>query len=243
MSPVETGQDEKSASLNAEFFAREGYGERVAKLDQYARIREAIDREVDGISSLLDVGNGGVFEYDTGRVGSIVAVDLFLDQIPKESLPPNVEAKRGDALALDEADGTYDAVLEAFLYHHLVGERPEDSVTNTRRAIAEAERTLKPGGRLIVAESCVPPWFYGVEQVAYRGLVQLAKTPLLGGHPATLQLTFDLLVELVGERFEIERAYQVPAGRWTTQFGRRWPIALTPARAFMVVGRKAGEPA
>lgn len=239
-SPGTTGQDEASAALNAEFFAREGYGEQVAKLDQYARIREAITREVDGIESLLDVGNGGVFEYDTSRVGSIVAVDLFLDRVPEELLPPNVQAKRGDALALEEPDGVYDAVLEAFLYHHLVGERPEDSVTNTRKAIAEAERTLKPGGQLIVAESCVPPWFYAVERVAYRGLVQLAKTPLLGGHPATLQLTFDKLIELVGERFAIDRAYQVPSGRWTTQFGRRWPLALTPARAFMVVGRKRG---
>jgi hypothetical protein len=27
-------------------------------------------------------------------------------------------------------------------------------------------------------------------------------------------------------------------GRWLTQFGRRWPTALTPARAVMVVARK-----
>jgi hypothetical protein len=54
-----------------------------------------------------------------------------------------------------------------------------------------------------------------------------------------MQLPFDLLTELVGERLDVERAYRVPPGRWTTQFGRRWPTLLTPARAFIVVGRKA----
>ena len=68
----------------------------------------------------------------------------------------------------------------------------------------------------------------------------LARTPLLGGHPAVIQLPFGRLVELVGERFEVGSAYQVPIGRWITQFGRRWPTALTPARAYVVVGRKPG---
>ena len=40
-------------------------------------------------------------------------------------------------------------------------------VANVRRAIAEAERVLEPGGRLIVAESCVPAWFYPVERALF----------------------------------------------------------------------------
>jgi hypothetical protein len=70
-----------------------------------------------------------------------------------------------------------------------------------------------------------------------KGLVALSNTPLLGGHPPTIQIPFKLLVSLVGERLEVESAYKVPPGRWITQFGRRWPTALTPARAFVVVGR------
>jgi SAM-dependent methyltransferase len=145
----------------------------------------------------------------------------------------------GDALALDQPDASFDAVLEALVYHHLVGADVEGFVANVRRAIAEAARVLVPGGRLIVAESCVPGWFYRVERVLFRPLAALARTPALGGHPAVIQLPFGLLVELVGERLEVERAYRVPAGRWTTQLGRRWPMALTPARAVIVVGRKS----
>ena len=152
-----TGQDATSAEQNAEFFAREKHGKDAAELDTYRLIREAITREVAGTERLLDVGNGGVFEYDTSQVGEIVAVDLFLDQLPASHFPPNVTARKGDALALDEDDGSYEMVLEALLYHHLVGTRPSDSIDNIRRALAEADRVLRPGGRLVIAESCVPP--------------------------------------------------------------------------------------
>lgn len=238
MTESKTGQTPASAQQNKDFFARETYGEHTKRLDGYRNIRQAITSEVAGVGQLLDVGNGGVFEYDTSRVGSIVAVDLFLDQIPESHFPSNVTARKGDALELTEDANRYDAVLHAFVYHHLVGERPDDLVRNTRRAIVEAEGVIKPGGKLIVAESCVPPWFYRVERVAYRPLKALARTPLLGGHPATFQLTHSMLLEAVAGCFEIQRDYQIPLGRWITQFGRRWPTALTPVRAYMVVATK-----
>jgi SAM-dependent methyltransferase len=232
------GQDALSAARNEEFFSGELYGRHVSGLDTYALIREAINREVEGIERLLDVGNGGVFEYDTGLVGSVVAVDLFLDKLPASRFPENVTPRRGDALALDEPDGSYDAVLEAFLYHHLVGHSAAELTENVRTAISEATRALRPGGRLIVAESCVPGWFYGVERVMFKPLALASRTPLLGGHPATLQLTLPALRELVAERLEVERAYAIPTGRWLTQFGRRWPTRLTPARPYIVVASK-----
>ena len=232
------GQDAASAEQNAEFFARDKHGRDAAELDTYRNIREALTREVAGAELLLDVGNGGVFEYDTNRVERIVAVDLFLDRLPPSHFPSNVTARRGDALSLDEPDAAYEVVLEALLYHHLVGARASDSIANIRRAIAEAARVLRSGGRLVVAESCVPPWFYGFEKVMFRPLSALARTCLLGGHPAVLQIPFALLRDLVSERLEIERAYHIEMGRWLTQFGRRWPAVLTPARAVMVVARK-----
>lgn len=236
--PERAGQDERSARLNAEFFGDAKYGSQVAEFDTYRFTHEAINREVAGIDRLLDVGNGGVFEYDTSAVGSIVAVDLFLDRFPQSHFPPNVEARRGDALHLDEPEQSFDAVLHAFLYHHLVGRRPAEMIANTRRAIDEAYRVLKPGGTLIVAESCVKGWFYPLERLLFRPLTLLAKTPLLGGHPATFQLTRDRLRKQVEGPFSVERDYPIETGRWISQFGRRWPTALTPARQFIVVGRK-----
>lgn len=236
--PGPGGQDAATVGRNREFFAGERHGAALANLDTYRMIGDALSREVEGIERLLDVGNGGVFGYEPERVGSIVAVDLFLDDLPPERFPPNVTAYRCDALNLTEPEGSFEAVLEAFVFHHIVGKRPSDLVTNVRRALSEARRMLRPNGKLIVGESCVPRWFYGLERVLYRPLVELAKTPLLGGHPATMQLYPEKLLELVGEQFEIERFYRIPHGRWVTQFGRRWPTALTPARPWMVVARK-----
>jgi SAM-dependent methyltransferase len=234
----EPGQTAASAEQNKEFFARQGYGRLTETLDGYRNIRAAITAEVAGTDTLLDIGNGGVFEYDTSVVGSIVAVDLFLDDLPKSHFPSNATARSGDALALDEPDNRYDAALHAFVYHHLVGEGPDDMVVNARQAVAEAARVVKPGGKLIAAESCVPRWFYRFERIAYRPLKLLARTRMLGGHPATFQLTYPMLLEVISERFEIERQYRIPLGRWITQFGRRWPTALTPVRAYMVVASK-----
>jgi SAM-dependent methyltransferase len=233
-----TGQIASSAEQNKEFFARETYGQYAENLDTHENYRQAITNEVRGIGDLLDVGNGGVFEYDTSVVDSIVAVDLFLDQLPDSHFPENVIARRGDALALDEPADHFDAVLHAFVYHHLVGESANDMIENTRKALAEAERVIKPGGKLIAAESCVPDWFYPFERLAFRPLKTIARTPVLGGHPATFQLTGDRLTEVIGERFDIERSYRIPLGKWITQFGRRWPTALTPVRSYMVVATK-----
>ena len=231
---------QRNSALNAEYFVGDRYAREI-ELDTFKNIRKAIEREIQGVELLLDVGNGGVFQYDTGLVERVVAVDLFLDRLPPARFPANVSPRTGDALSLDEPEAAYDAVLESLLYHHLVGATAEDMVSNVRRAIAEAERVLKPGGRLIVAESCVPRWFYAVEKRLFKGLVALSRTPLLRGHPPTIQIPFELLVSLVRERLEIESAYKVPPGRWITQFGRTWPTALTPARAFVVVGRSPSE--
>jgi SAM-dependent methyltransferase len=237
-STEEGGQADTAVARNREFFARERWSRQVAEIDTYRWVRAAIDSEVAGTRRLLDAGNGGVFEYAPELVDSIVAVDLFLSELPPDTFPDNVVAREGDALSLNEPDEAYDAVLHSFLYHHLVGNGANGLVRNVRRAISEAERVLKPGGKLIVVEGCVPRWFYGVEKLAYPSMVALSKTRLLGGHPAILHLPFEDLVSMIGARLNVQRAERIPVGRWTSHFGRRWPNALTPARPFIIAATK-----
>jgi SAM-dependent methyltransferase len=241
MTPTEApGQASDSVARNRDFFARETYGRHADRLDSHRHIRAALTAELRGSGRVLDVGNGGVFAYDPAVAREIVACDLFLDESAADRFPENVELRRGDALRLTEEPESFDVVVEAFLYHHLTGRRARDSVPNVRRAIAEAARMIVPGGRLVVAESCIPRSLFALERALYAPLRRLAATPLLGGHPAILQLPVELLESLIGEQLEIVSSERIPLGRWVTQFGRPFPAALTPVRAQLIVARKPG---
>lgn len=54
-----------------------------------------------------------------------------------------------DALQLPFAEGTFDAVLSAFLMRN---------VTDLHRGFAEQRRVLRPGGRVVCLEITMPPW-------------------------------------------------------------------------------------
>jgi ubiquinone/menaquinone biosynthesis C-methylase UbiE len=234
----DSGQDIASVAKNASFFdTNKQYAERVGSLDTYKRIRNAIDREIVGARRLLDVGNGGVFDYDTGLAEQIVGVDLFLDDA-QSPLGENIVLRRGDALALSEPDEAYDHVLEISVFHHLIGVDVDSTLVNIRRAVDEAYRVLEPGGRLVVMESCVSERAFAVERRLFSSLRQLARTPAMS-HPATLQFPPAAIAEVIRSRFGNVVVTPIPVGRWIIQFGLRWPSVLTPARPYMFTASRA----
>jgi SAM-dependent methyltransferase len=100
---------------------------------------------------VLDVGCGpGTITADmAGRVGSIIGIDAAADVVAKAK-ELGVDARVGNAYALDFADGSFDVVHSHQTLQHLA--RPVD-------ALREMRRVLAPGGVV------------GVRDVDYAGTV------------------------------------------------------------------------
>lgn len=126
---------------------------------QWDRLREELfGRALDAraLPALLDerwvvgdlgCGTGGLSEALAPFVRRVVAVDgspaMLKAARARLADHPNVEIRRGELEALPIADGELDAGLFALVLHH---------VTEPPRALAEACRALKPGGRLVVVD-------------------------------------------------------------------------------------------
>lgn len=159
-----------------------------AHLEHYAHVKRIVERELRGVRNLLDIGNGGFFNYDTRLVGRATAVDLFLQSGPGPH--PNTAFVAGSLLDLPFPDGSFDCVLLQNVFHHVTGPSVAENFRNLRRGMAEIGRCLAPGGKAVIIESTVPRWFSLVEKVAYRPLLAVKK----GGHPVTFQFTPEQLI-------------------------------------------------
>jgi SAM-dependent methyltransferase len=231
-------QSNEGREKNTSFFRDrlDDYRTSVNSLDTYKNIRTAIDVELKGMGRLLDVGNGGTFDYDITLVSELTAVDLFLEDLPSGTLPPKVQAKNGSALDLPFPDESFDGVLMVMVIHHLIGNSVEESLLNARRAIQEAFRVLVPGGKLIIVESCVPAWFYLFERIVF-----VPATKSIGwllDHPATLQFTSKTISEVLERCGLAAEMLEIPVGRWVLQYGFRFPAALTPVTPYRFVAKK-----
>ncbi len=233
-------QSGRSVKANVAFFRdqHDSYRANIQGLETYAHIRKSINEAIAGSRHVIDIGNGGVCDYDTNLVGEITAIDLFFDDMPAGyTIPANVTLKTGSALDLPEPGQSFDCAVMVMLIHHLVGNDVTECIENIRRALREAHRVLRPGGRLIVSESCVSSWFYNFERLVFPLVAPVIGS--LTGHPATIQYPPQLLgaeiERIFGGAVEVE---EIPCGRWILQYGYRFPSIFTPARPFQFCAKR-----
>jgi SAM-dependent methyltransferase len=127
---------------------------------------------------LLDVATGpGLIAAAAAKRGaSVIGLDFSSAMIAEATrLHPEIEFREGDAEALPFDGGTFDAVVMNFGMLHLA--RPD-------KAIAEARRVLRPGGRYAFAVWAPPERAVGFG-IALRAIEQLGNpnVPLPEGPP------------------------------------------------------------
>lgn len=218
-----------------EFFNKwSGYHHLINGLDTFRFMAEALQGEIHG--KVLDIGNGGVFNYDVECADELVVVDLAEELVRKQDWPPHMTFKWGDATALPVEGNLFDTCLLQHLIHHLA----EANFAITRRrvqvSIQETFRVLKPGGKLVILESCLPKLWEVAERMvfpAFRLFLERIH------HPMVFQWNWNTLARFVrGAGFIDVGLTRVRLGRWGIQLGRRWPTALSPTRAYKIVAYK-----
>lgn len=139
----------------------QGYQETIPFLE---RIYAAASPWVRG--DVLDIGNGGLAEWDIARADRAVFVDLSVKSLLaphtiadgklrplNEQESARVGVVGGNVLALPFADDSFDTVVMIYVAHHLsVGSR-RASRANVATALAEARRVLRPDGRMVFLEN------------------------------------------------------------------------------------------
>ncbi len=220
-----------TASANVAWFQdNDGYIERQSRLECYRNIRHAVEEEIRGVGHLLDVGNGGFFNYDTSLARHVTAVDLFLTDGPGPVA--NSTFRQGSLLDLPFADQSFDCVLQQNVFHHVTGRNVRENHANLDTCLREMHRCLRPGGKAVIIESTVNRAFYQAERLLF-GLALRVKR---GGHPVTFQYTPEQLVRSGEARgFIVRELTYIPRGPFLLQFGYRWPSLLTPARPIKLV--------
>jgi ubiquinone/menaquinone biosynthesis C-methylase UbiE len=148
---------------------------------------------VGAATRLLDVccGTGVVTGAAARRGADVTGMDFsvaMLDQARRRHA--QLRFDEGDAEALPYADGSFDAVVSNFGIHH---------IAHSDRAMAEARRVLRPGGRLAITNWAAPTdniaWRLLFDAIGAHGDLRAANAPPSGGNLQTQQAALGLLAE------------------------------------------------
>lgn len=136
----------------------------------YRKTREIIEPLIKD-KTVLDIGNGGYFPYDTRLAKKVTVLDIspaMLEKIDK----PNIEKKVGDARILDNIeDDSMDVILFVLCVHHINGNTVRGTFAVLDEVIAASRKKLKRGGVLVIVEPTLAWPLFAVEV----GLFHLTK--------------------------------------------------------------------
>ena len=140
---------------------------------------------------VLDVccGTGLVTAAATARGARTIGLDFSPAMLHQaRHAHPELQFDEGDAEALPYAEDSFDVVVSNFGIHHVP--RPD-------KALAEAARVLRPGGRVAFTTWAVPAeniaWRLLFDAIREHGDLDAAKTPPSGGNLGAAEAVLRLL--------------------------------------------------
>ena len=217
---------------NILFFSKNrNYQKNINEIDTYKILYDEITDKLKKTKKLLDVGHGGCFDYNTSIIEEIVCLDLD-EMVNPKSLPKNVKLIVGSALNIPTELRNFDTVIFVMLIHHLIGKNVNENLKNLNECISESKKSLSEGGKIIIVESCVPYWFYLIEQLLFKPSSYLINKFL--NHPPAFQFTKNKILEtLKKNKFKNIQYKKIKQGRFILQYGFKFPTFLTPVETII----------
>lgn len=200
-----------------------------------------LERELAG--RVLAVG-GLWWEADVAAVAGVVTVADRSQEMLRHYAEQGLTTVRCDARELPFDPASFDHVVLPLVLHHLTGNHGWAARREARRALAQAARVLKPGGKLWISEFCVRPWVYALELVVSpitRLTLAAARIPLVVMHSVSFYATALRELGFTGIAAVAVRAPEVrPTDLIQPVIGLPWllvPRCLYPVRPTLVTSR------
>ncbi len=205
----------------------------------YKEAAERINKHIHGI--VLDIGSGGVINYDTTKTRNLFLVDITTANKDRaktaKSSKTGVTFVNSDIRKLGIRENTIDIVIMQHLLHHLADNTLKKTLQNLNDGCEEAERILKQGGKIIIVEGCVPQILDHMQRFFFQINKRLYKW--FFSFPMVLQYSEATITkELKKTGFEIESVETIKDGDILPIFGLNLPRRWIPLKHKCIIAKK-----
>lgn len=203
-----------------------------AEGDYYDKAEKFITPLFPPNGRVLDIGNGGILNYDYSNLKELVCADIWISKKIEEAYKDvaNISFIESNIMDMNNIEsGYFDIVIVQNVIHHLAENDYRTTRKNCVKAMKESTRVLKRGGKLIICESTVKRWFEILEKIFFKPMLyccDLLKFDRVFQY-SSVSLEKLLKKELV-DIASLERMEDIVMGEHILFLGRKFPAWLLP---------------